>query len=94
MEYVIKVIGIDHVGFGLDLSPHWDWEPEGYYSWVKQYPDLAPENIEDRMVEGVHHVSKVNNVARGLVARDYSDDDILKILGGNFLSLFRKVWKS
>ena len=94
MEYVIKLIGVDHVGFGLDLSPHWDWEPEGYYRWAEQYPDLAALNVEERVVEDLHHVSKVENIARGLVARGYSDDDILKILGGNFLNLFRRVWKS
>ena len=94
MEYVIKLIGVDHVGFGLDLSPHWDWEPEGYYLWAEQYPDLAALNVEERVVEDLHHVSKVENIARGLVARGYSDGDILKILGGNFLNLFRRVWKN
>jgi len=94
MEYVIKLIGVDHVGFGRDLSPQWDREPEGYYRWAEQYPDLAALNVEERVVEGLHHVSKVKNIARGLVARGYSDDDILKVLGGNFLNLFRRVWKS
>jgi len=93
MEYVIKLIGVDHVGFGLDLTPHWDWDPDDYYNWVKKYPRLAPANIEERTVDGLDHVSKIKNVARGLVARGYSDDDTLKILGGNFLDLFRRVWK-
>jgi membrane dipeptidase len=93
MEYIVKLIGVDHVGIGLDLTPHWDWDPDDYYRWIKQYPGLAPENIEDRNVEGLDHVSKVKNMARGLVARGYSDDDVLKVLGGNFLNLFRKVWK-
>jgi membrane dipeptidase len=92
-EYIVKLIGVDHVGIGLDLTPHWDWDPDDYHRWIKQYPGLAPENIEDRNVEGLDHVSKVKNMARGLVARGYSDDDVLKVLGGNFLNLFRKVWK-
>ena len=94
MEYVIKLIGVDHVGFGLDLSPHWDWDPDDYYRWIKQYPGLAPENIEERIVDGLDHISKIKNLARGLVARGYSDNDILKVLGGNFLDLFRRVWKA
>lgn len=94
MEYVIKLIGIDHVGFGLDLTPHWDWDPDDYHRWVKKYPGLAPANIEDRVVKDLHHVSKIKNIARGLVARGYPDDEILKVLGGNFLDLFRRVWKS
>jgi membrane dipeptidase len=94
MEYVIELIGIDHVGFGLDLTPHWDWDPDDYNKWAKQYPELAPQNIEERNVDGLHHVSQINNISRGLVARGYSDEDILKILGGNFIELFRKVWKA
>jgi len=27
------------------------------------------------------------------VSRGYSDSDIVKILGGNFLGLFERVWK-
>ena len=29
-----------------------------------------------------------------LIGRGYKDADILKILGGNFLRVFREVWKS
>ena len=43
-------------------------------------------------MEGLEDISKVKNVSRGLVARGYLDEDILKILGGNLLELYRKVW--
>ena len=32
------------------------------------------------------------NVTRGLIERGYSDDTILKILGGNYLRVFEQVW--
>ena len=38
-------------------------------------------------------VTKVPNITRGLVARNYSDEDIEKILGGNNLRVFKKVLK-
>lgn len=40
---------------------------------------------------GLEDVSKVPNITRVLVKRGYSDEDILKILGGNFLGVFKKV---
>jgi len=95
MEYVINLIGIDHVGFGLDLTPHWDWAPDDYYNEFRRlYPNLSVDRVEDRTVEGLHHVSEIHNISRGLVARGYSDDDISKVLGGNFINLFDKVWSN
>lgn len=40
---------------------------------------------------GLEDVSKVPNITRGLVSRGYSDKEIEKILGGNFLRVFRRV---
>jgi membrane dipeptidase len=42
-----------------------------------------PEDSED--------ISKIPNLVRGLMERSYSDDDILKILGGNTLRVMRAV---
>ena len=35
--------------------------------------------------------SMVPNMTREMVKRDYSDEDILKILGGNHMRVFKKV---
>lgn len=92
IDYVVKLIGIDHVAFGLDLTPNWDYDRADFERWAKMYPSLAPASFEERLVEGLDHISKVKNVARGLVARGYSDEDIVKILGGNLLAIYEKVW--
>lgn len=36
--------------------------------------------------------SKFTNLTKGLISRGYSDDQILKIIGGNFLRVFEQVW--
>ena len=41
--------------------------------------------------KGLEDVSKMPNVTRELVGRGYSDEDILKILGGNHLRVFKQV---
>jgi len=92
VDYVVKLVGIDHVAFGLDLTPNWEYDRTDYEEWTKRYPTLAPLKFEERLVDGLENVSKVKDISKGLVARGYSDEDILKILGGNLLELFRKVW--
>ncbi len=93
IDYVVKLVGVNHVAFGLVLNPGWEHDRSDYERWTKLYPSLAPSSFEERIVEGPEKVEDVKNVARGLVARGYSDEDMLKILGGNSLELFRKVWK-
>lgn len=40
---------------------------------------------------GLEDVSKVPNITKVLVKRGYSDEDIIKILGGNHLRVFKQV---
>jgi len=45
------------------------------------------------MAQGLEDVSKLPNLTKALMARGYSDQDIEKILGGNFLRVIKSVWK-
>jgi len=40
---------------------------------------------------GLSDCSMVPNITKELVRRGYSDEDIEKILGGNFMRVFRQV---
>jgi len=40
---------------------------------------------------GLEDVSRMPNITRVLVKREYSDDDILDILGGNHMRVFKEV---
>lgn len=42
---------------------------------------------------GLEDISKMPNITRVLVKREYSDEDILKILGRNHIRIFKKVLK-
>ena len=54
----------------------------------------SPAVVEMRdSAKGLEDVSKLKlNLIRGLVNRGYSDQEISKILGGNFLRVYRKIW--
>ena len=49
------------------------------------------DGVDDMLPEGIEDISKLPNLVRGLMERGFSDDDILKILGGNTLRVMRDV---
>jgi membrane dipeptidase len=49
------------------------------------------DGADDMFPEGMEDISKIPNLVRGLMERGYSDDDILKIVGGNTLRVMREV---
>jgi membrane dipeptidase len=44
------------------------------------------------MPEGLREATDYLNVTSELARRGYSERDITKILGGNFIRLFEQVW--
>ena len=50
------------------------------------------EGVE-KMAKGLEDASKLPNLTKVLVSRGYSDQEIEKILGGNFLRIFREILK-
>jgi membrane dipeptidase len=93
MEYVIKLAGADHVAIGLDLFED-EVMDESYYS-DRVWPEMfkRPYVLEKKHPEGLQSVAEVPNVTRGLVSKGYSDEEIKKIIGGNLLRLFERVWR-
>lgn len=97
IDHIVKTIGVDHVGIGTDLSYQRKWGPETYSisgydnaefstRWWGNWnsaPHTAPKKGED--IYG--SLSWINwpLYTVGLVTRGYTDDQIAKIQGGNFL---------
>jgi membrane dipeptidase len=92
MEYVANLVGIDHVGLGSDINEVDRVSPvsasfgEIYSSMVGPYKDKL-----NSYPEGFASVDDYPNLTRALVARGYSDSDILNILGGNALRVVAEV---
>ena len=49
------------------------------------------DGADDLFPEGMEDISKIPNLVRGLMERGFSDEDILKIVGGNTLRVMREV---
>ncbi len=65
LDYIVKMIGVDHVGLGSDF--------DGIES--------APQELDD--------VADFPLITKGLLKRGYNKKEIKKILGGNFLRIFK-----
>jgi len=100
MEYAIDLLGADHVGIGTDLSDYnartLEVPADSSIRWYRTLrPDVfgaGPIDRYDPFPLGLDSHALMMNVTRGLVKRGYSDDDIRKILGGNWLRLLKDIW--
>tara|TARA_Y100001960_G_C14746747_1_gene866060 strand:+ start:1020 stop:2039 length:1020 start_codon:yes stop_codon:yes gene_type:complete len=86
VDYLVQMIGADHVGFGNDhvyapeeTSPGaWNPPAPGDVPWSEisyTQPEQMPQFTE------------------ALLKKGYSDSDVCNILGGNWLRIAEQVWK-
>jgi membrane dipeptidase len=93
IDYVVNLVGIDHVGIGTDKFE--GKTREDFITEIQaRYAKLIDTPFENRHVEGMSHIRYFPRITEELFRRGYSDEDCMKILGGNFYSLFAKVWKT
>ena len=91
IDYVINLIGINHAGIGTDMFDA--KTPRMWQTW-RLYPEaIGSYTFDTRRVLGFSKKHELRNVVAGLLDRGYSDSDVQKILGGNFLRVFEQVWR-
>jgi membrane dipeptidase len=92
IDYVSKLVGIDHVVIGLDNTFH-DQVAFHRKLAASKSVDLEKSGIvlaADYMY-GIESPLEWRNIVRGLVSRGYSDGDIEKIVSGNALRVMEEV---
>ncbi|MDF2811810.1 MAG: dipeptidase [Microvirga sp.] len=100
IDYVVQLVGIDHVALGIDYFEGMDplmpleaarqqydsfiasgaWSAASYPPPPYHYP------------EGIETPDGLPNLTAGLARRGYGEADIRKILGENWLRVYRAVW--
>jgi len=88
MQYVIDLVGVDHVGVGSDIFA--GKNPIMWRATTKRrYPEMIGSFDRDTIrVKGYESHGELPNVVTGLRARGVGDDDLRKILGGNWMRVF------
>ncbi len=102
IDYAVDLMGVDHVGFGSDLDDRsLDRGVTPSTSALRHYRPTYPEvygagptDVYDPYPDGLHRHTELGTLTRGLVERGYTDEEIAKILGGNFFRLFEEVWEN
>lgn len=115
IAYYADLVGIDHVGVGLDSNV----EPGAYsredaqsmadyYFDPTQFSPGCKEYYHDRVeealragkgrtsvaTEGLYGMANYPNLIDHLLKRGFGREDVKKVMGGNFLRVFRDTWKT
>ncbi len=93
LDYVVKLVGIDHVGIGTDLNETKRLSPiktnfEATYGFM--LGKLA--NSRTTFLGDFKWVQEWPNVTRAMLAHGYSEEDVRKVLGLNFMRVAKEVW--
>jgi membrane dipeptidase len=93
-EYAVRLLGIDHVGFGPDtlfgdhVGLHKAYAVQ--LSIGKAHAGKSYQQVP--YVDGLENPAEYPNIVRWLVTHRYRDDDIVKAIGGNALRVMRQVF--
>jgi membrane dipeptidase len=93
--YCVDLVGIDHVAFGPDtlFGDH-----VGLHDAFAAHLSIAEahghvEHPRVSYVDGLENPAECYwNITSWLVGRGYSDDEIVKVLGGNIMRVLAEVW--
>jgi len=93
--YVAGLVGVEHVGIGLDISFHQDGidgDPPGPFDPGYWWPKAAGY---DRAISRITYtpVDTWRGLASALQDVGMTRDDVTRVMGGNMLRVAREVWR-
>lgn len=101
IEYVKNLVGIDHVGIGTDIGDERKYNVERLKVLYAKTPEIYASSIvvDDKFVENLHPLglgspADLRNITHAMVRRGFGDDEIRKVLGGNFMRVFEEVQRN
>ena len=86
IEHIATLIGVDSVGIGFDFFEFI------YQQWPEsRQKDLAAKFTTPHFIPELRNHAHACNLSRRLIERGFSDDEIEKILRGNWLRIFKEL---
>jgi len=94
IDYIINLVGIEHVGIGTDYYGY--SVPDNLAKKIDELIGILGFRQEHRAtftdkMQDFENYGKFPNLIKGLISRGYSDTEIRKIAGENFLQVFNKI---
>lgn len=100
VDYVKNLIGIDYVGFGGDSTLDDTKDEKGiieqstlYSAVVEDYNKYVGTDPDVRHAIGISGCWEIENVVVEMKKRGYTDEDINKFTGGNFIRVMNENFK-
>ena len=97
IDYMVKLVGVNHIAVGSDIAEtkvkedYLTKDGQLGFGKTKYKPEMIPPWPWILPAE-FDSVLKFSNLTKGLVERGYSDEDVLKILGGNYVRVFKEIF--
>jgi membrane dipeptidase len=89
VDYVVELLGPDHVGLGIDYAVD-QQEIEEYIAKMRAtFPPGLGYDLHVKMVAP----EQLPEIVDRLLCLGYSDDEMRGLLGGNWMRVARAVWK-
>ncbi|MBC8989055.1 MULTISPECIES: dipeptidase [Micromonospora] len=97
---VVEVAGVDHVAVATDYDETWTEEMRiAQLKSIAQANSKEHQNLlgdfgwEERRAIGMDDAADFPNITEALLAGGFSPEDVIKILGGNWLRVYGEAWK-
>lgn len=94
LDHWVRLVGVDHVGLGLDLTnghERDDYSLLGYKP--EMYKNVWVDGVQ-QWIAGLGSLAELPNITERLLRRGYGDEDVAKILGGNFVRVLTQIWST
>ena len=99
LEHIVEVVGIEHVGFGTDLSTGADlkkiaFERQTPRRWegINRFNRVFGEDIPARYLADCSNHRDLPKVTEALLARGWTDEHVTAYLGGNLKRVLGEIW--
>jgi membrane dipeptidase len=93
-DYFRKLVGIEHIGLGPDFEFGTTWsqqgEPSADVSLNWPYGESSVGGL--LYIKDYENISKLPNLVSGLKGRGWSQPELDRLLGGNWLRVYEQVW--
>lgn len=92
IDDLVGLMGVDHVGLGTDFME--EIPAPIMTAALKGIPrETLQKYYGSNIVKGFESPVAFPRVTEGLLSRGYSPENVKKIMGGNWLRLYEKVWR-
>lgn len=89
-DYLKRLIGVDHIGMGNDFVEGRSTRIDP--SLPQFTPEMASEQEPILYVKGYEKITELPNLIAGLKQRGWTDSELVKIMGQNWLRVYEANW--